>query len=132
MFTLQEHRGGPAVIQGNNNLNNIIIMTIDFTKVPVEDIEGKTVYLDITIIPEETESDRKENKIPRSILQNFSNHIYFTARDQGEQDVARKMFSNQVKEYSEEEIRIMRKYVDTFFLALWLREGIYKVLDKKQ
>jgi hypothetical protein len=107
-------------------------MTIDFSKVPVKDITGKTDYLDITIIPKETESDRKENKIPRSILQNFSNHIYFTARDQGEQDVARKMFSNQVKEYSEEEIRIMRKYVDTFFLALWLREGIYKVLDKKQ
>lgn len=45
-----------------------------------------------------------------------------------ELDIARKIFANNTNEYSNEEVNTMKRYVDKFFVAAWLREGINKLL----
>ena len=115
-------------MEKKKEVNELKGMKIDFTKVPIKGIDGNITSINITDIPEQTQEQIENNVPARSILQQFASYIGMNTPDLGELDIARKIFANNTNEYSNEEVNTMKRYVDKFFVAAWLREGINKLL----
>ena len=83
-------------------------MKVNFAKIMVKDIEGKTA--------------------PRDFSKEIGNTIFSTTKDIGELDLARDIYHKGEVDLSKEQAQLVKGYVEQNFLA-WAKEAILPSLD---
>lgn len=85
-------------------------MKIDFRKIEVKDLDG--------------------NKSTVDVSKELGNAIYRTTQDIGELELAREIYKSGEAELTDEQIAIVRKYMDAGGFFAFVKEGVENLLIK--
>lgn len=86
-------------------------MKINFREIKTQDIEGKEQVLDIS--------------------KDLGNTIYAETRDLGELELARKIYLEGEINLSEEEVGIIKAFMEKYYKA-FIKEAFYKIINPKK